>query len=433
MNAPRLEVAEAFRRYGGEFTSKYGRTLSTDRRRAMQAIVQCRTSELGGHRWRCDDCGHERVAYNSCRNRHCPKCQAQARARWLDARAADLLPVPYFHVVFTLPEHLGPLALQNPRVVYGLLFRAAWETLRDVAANPKNLGAKIGALMVLHTWGQNLMHHPHVHCVVPGGGLSPDGSRWIACRGARDNSRQKDFFLPVRVLSCVFRGKFVALLKQASRQGKLAFHGRLSSLADPAAFEHLLDAATARPWVVYCKPPFGSPVQVLKYLARYTHRVAIANSRIVSIDDGQVCFRWKNYARGNQWATMSLPADEFIRRFLMHVLPSGFVRIRHCGLLCNRRRAGDLQRCRELLGAQATPAEPVVLPDVGPLTESPATIANDGGEDALAARACPGCGKQSLRIVEELRPTVVWRRAPRFTTIRPRASPADCHAVSLSR
>lgn len=274
MNQPRLEVAEVIRQYGAKFLADRGASLSFVQRRAMCAITECQTSALGGHRWQCGDCGHERIAYNSCRNRHCPKCQAHARAKWLDARVSDLLPVPYFHVVFTLPEQLGPLALQNPRIVYGLLFRAAWETLRDVAANPKHLGAKIGALAVLHTWGQNLMHHPHVHCVVPGGGLSPDDSRWVACRGANRNSMKKRYFLPVRVLSRVFRGKFVALLKKAYQQRKLEFHGRLATLTDPAAFEQLLNTAARREWIVYCKPPFGSPEQVLKYLARYTHRVA---------------------------------------------------------------------------------------------------------------------------------------------------------------
>lgn len=257
MNSPRLEMAEVLRRYGARFLAARGATLSVAQRKAMRAITDCQTSVLGGHRWLCSDCGHERIAYNSCRNRHCPKCQASARAKWLDARAADLLPVPYFHVVFTLPEQLGPLALQNQRIAYAILFRAAWETLRDVAANPKHLGAKIGALAVLHTWGQNLRHHPHVHCVVPGGGLSPDGSRWISCHGTRKNKSQQAFFLPVRVLSRVFRGKFIAQLKQAYREKQLGFHGRLASLAEPAAFEKLLDAAVRREWVVYCKRPFA--------------------------------------------------------------------------------------------------------------------------------------------------------------------------------
>lgn len=410
MNTPRLEVAEVFGKYGVKFLAVRGVTLSIAQRRAMQAIVKCRTRALGGHRWRCDDCGHERIAYNSCRNRHCPKCQAQARAQWLNARAADLLPVPYFHVVFTLPEQLGPLALQNPRVAYGLLFRAAWETLRDVAANPKHLGARIGVLAVLHTWGQNLMHHPHVHCVVPGGGLAPDGSRWVACRGARRGPSGKKFFLPVRVLSRVFRGKYVAMLKEAYHQGKLRFHGRLASMIDPTCFERLLDAAIAREWVVYCKPPFGSPEQVLKYLARYTHRVAIANSRLVDIEDGQVRFRWKNYARGNEWSIMNLPAEEFMRRFLMHVLPCGFVRIRHYGLLCNRRRAGDLERCRQLLGTTSAPASSDISQPSPPLAYS---LTGDDASDEPAARdVCPCCGKHSFRMVEEI-PTTSRRMLAR--------------------
>jgi hypothetical protein len=276
--------------------------------------------------------------------------------------------------------------------------------------------------MVLHTWGQNLMHHPHAHCVVPGGGLSPDGSRWIACRGARRDSREKEFFLPVRVLSRVFRGKFVAMLKQEYRQGQLAFHGRLASLADPAAFERLLDTAVAREWIVYCKPPFGGPEQVLKYLARYTHRVAIANSRLVDIDDGRVRFRWKNYARGNQWSTMSLPAEEFMRRFLMHVLPAGFVRIRHYGLLCNRRRAGDLERCRQLLGATDTPTKAIERSDVLP-TAIPMTAASDEGhDDSPPALTCPHCGKPTFRIVEEILPSGRMPRTRMILSSRPCAS-----------
>ena len=238
--------------------------------------------------FQCDRCDHERIAYNSCRNRHCPKCQAAARAKWLDARAADLLPVPYFHLVFTLPDKFGPLALQNPRVVYGILFHAAWETLREVAADPKYLGARIGMLAVLHTWGQNLMHHPHVHCVVPGGGLSPCGTQWVPCKRSRHNT--KTFLLPVRVLSRVFRGKFIAKLKKAYRNGELVFHGRLRGLATEHAFESLINQSVRKEWVVYCKPPFGGPEQVLKYLARYTHRVAISNSRLLDMTDGHVKF-----------------------------------------------------------------------------------------------------------------------------------------------
>ena len=427
MNLPQLELAEVFKRYGVKFLATRGKTLSIVQHRAMRAIVECQTSVLGGHRWQCSDCGHERIAYNSCRNRHCPKCQAQARAKWLEARTADLLPVSYFHVVFTLPEQLGPLALQNPRIVYGILFRAAWETLRDVAANPKHLGAKLGALAVLHTWGQNLMHHPHVHCVVPGGGLSPDGLQWIDCRGARKSSSQKKFFLPVRILSRVYRGKFIAQLKLAYQQRKLVFYGRLASLEDPKVFEALLNTATIREWVVYCKPPFGSPEQVLKYLARYTHRVAISNNRLVGIDDGHVSFRWKSYARSSQWSTMSLSSDEFIRRFLMHVLPSGFVRIRHYGLLSNRNRSKQLRRCRQLLaGTESTVPK---SPDTDIHSPDATKVQEDNDETLKPSYRCPCCGKQTMQIVEEILPSAIRQRS---SSIRPRASPVHTPIATTS-
>ena len=321
MTRPRLELAEVIRSCGDAFLDEYGATLSPEQRRALRDIAACRTSALGGHMEECDRCGHRRIAYNSCRNRHCPKCQATAAAHWVEAQAADLLPVEYFHIVFTLPAALGPLALQNPRVVYGLLFRAAAETLMQIAVDAKHLGAEIGFLAVLHTWGQTLQHHPHVHCVVPGGGLSPDGTGWVAS--------PKGFFLPVRVLGRVFRGKFLALLGTAFDRGRLAFHGRLRELVGADRFHQLLRAAAQTEWVVYAKPPFGGPEQVLKYLARYTHRVAISNRRLVALKDGRVRFRYKDYARGGRRRTMTLEASEFLRRFLQHVLPSGFVRIRH--------------------------------------------------------------------------------------------------------
>src|SRR3954451_22371623 len=350
MTPPRLEVAEIVRRHGDAFLDRYGDTLRPEQRRALGDIAACRTAALGGHVEECDRCGHRQIAYNSCRNRHCPKCQATAAAQWMEAREAELLPVEYFHVVFTLPALLGPIALQNPREVYGILFRAAAEALQQIAAGPKHLGADIGFLALLHTWGQNLEHHPHVHCVVPGGGLSPDGSRWIAC--------PPRFFLPVRVLSRVFRGKFLALLGDAFAQGKLTFHGKLRELADAGAFQRRLAASAATEWVVYSKPPFVGPEQVLKYLARYTHRVAISNRRLVSSEDGEVTFQWKDYAHGGGQKTMTLKATEFIRRFLLHVLPSGFVRIRHYGFLANRVCQEKLALCRALLGAAPTP-EPV--------------------------------------------------------------------------
>ena len=311
----------------------------------------------------------------------------------MEARAAELLPVEYYHVVFTLPAALGPIALQNPREVYGILFRAAAETLEQIAADPKHLGAEIGFLAVLHTWGQNLEHHPHVHCVVPGGGLSPDGSRWIAC--------PPGFFLPVRVLSRVFRGKFLAMLGNVFERGKLSFRGRLEALADAGEFRRRLTASAQGEWVVYAKPPFGGPEQVLKYLACYTHRVAISNRRLVALEDGAVKFRWKDYAHGGGEKTMTLEATEFVRRFLLHVLPSGFVRIRHYGFLANRVCREKLALCREQLGVEATPVP--VAPE--PATEPKATVAGEP-----AASACPACGAGRMVIVASFRSIPVNRR-----------------------
>jgi hypothetical protein len=395
MTRPRLEVAEVFRDHGDAFLDRYGAVLSPEQRRALRDIAACRTAALGGHVEECDRCGHRRVAYNSCRNRHCPKCQAGAATEWVEAREAELLPVEHFHVVFTLPAVLGPITLQNQRVVYGILFRAAAETLQQVAADPKHLGAEIGFLAVLHTWGQNLQHHPHLHCVVPGGGLAPDGSRWVACRPG--------FFLPVRVLSRVFRGKFLAMLGGAFDRGELAFPGGLAALADPEEFRRRLAAGARADWVVYAKPPFGGPEQVLKYLARYTHRVAISNHRLIGIDDDEVRFLWKDYAHGAVQKTMTLKATEFIRRFLLHVLPAGFVRIRHYGFLANRTCRGKLELCRELLGV-ATAPEPIV----------PATSAESEEilEGRPAANVCPSCGQGRMVIVEVLRATRAARGEP---------------------
>jgi hypothetical protein len=395
MNRPTLEVADVFRQYGGDFLDRYGGTLSHEQRRSLQDISDCRTAELGGHVEQCDRCGHRQVAYNSCRNRHCPKCQATAAADWLEARAAELLPVEYFHVVFTLPAALNPIALQNPRTIYGLLFQAAADTLRQVAADPKHLGAEIGFLAVLHTWGQNLQLHPHVHCVVPGGGLSPDGSRWVPCRPG--------FFLPVRVLSRVFRGKFLARLKAAFDRRTLSFHGKIAELADPAKFQRRLDASAKTEWVVYAKPPFGGPEQVLKYLARYTHRVAISNHRLTALEDGEVTFRWKDYAHGSEQKTMKLKAVEFIRRFLMHVLPAGFVRIRHYGFLANRVCREKLELCRSLLAAM-TSREPVA--------GEPISGSEEATEREPVAHVCPACGEGRMVIVETIRPAPGDRRRP---------------------
>jgi hypothetical protein len=351
IDRPPLEVADVFRQYAQPFLARFG--ASPQQRRVLRDVQACRTAALGGHIDACNRCGHQVISYNSCRNRHCPKCQGPARARWQAARAAELLPVPYFHVVFTLPGVLAPLALQNPSVVYNALFASVAATLLEVAANPRRLGARIGFLSVLHTWGQNLMHHPHLHCVVPAGGLSPDGTRWIHGRA--------DFFLPVRVLSRVFRGKCIELLKAAFDRGELHFHGDLRPLAARRAMEWLLDESVRNEWVVYAKPPFGGPAQVLKYLARYTHRVAISNHRLLTLAGGKVTFRWKDYARGNKAGVMTLDAEEFIRRFLMHVMPGRFVRIRYHGFMANRNRAANLAKCRELLDEQH-PAEPGDVP-----------------------------------------------------------------------
>jgi hypothetical protein len=342
---PPLEVADIFRQHGSDFRLTH--PLSPEQRRVMRAIEVCRTSVLGGHVDQCDACSYQRVSYNSCRNRHCPKCQSLAKARWLEARMADLLPVSYFHVVFTLPEQLASLALQNKRVVYNILFASVAETLRTIAADPKHLGAEIGFLAVLHTWGQTLRHHPHLHCVVPGGGISLDGRSWVSCR--------QGFFLPVNVLARLFRRLFLTALAQAFENGKLTFHGTSTYLAQPLAFQRLLASLRAREWWVYAKPPFGGPEQVLAYLGRYTHRVAISNHRLLNLENGKVTFSWKDYARGNQQQAMTLSTDEFIRRFLLHVLPRGFQRLRQFGFLANRRRRHKLALCRKLLGEAAGP------------------------------------------------------------------------------
>jgi hypothetical protein len=364
---PVLEVAEVIRQHGEAFRKRHGSGLSAKQRKALRDLAVCRTAALGGHVEHCLDCGHERIAYNSCRNRHCPKCQALARAHWLDRQAEHLLPVEYHHVVFTLPAEVGALALANPAALYDLLMRSAAATLRDVAANPRRLGAIPGVLMVLHTWGQNLHHHPHVHCVCTGGGLSCNASgdidvspSWRSCRPG--------FFLPVRVLSRVFRGKFLAGLRGLLGSGQLLLPGCLAALADAHARAAWYATLLAKDWVVYAKRPFGGPAQVLKYLARYTHRVAISNSRLLELRDGRVTFRYKDYADAQRPKTMTLDADEFLRRFVQHVLPGGFVKVRHYGLLANRHRAERLALCRRLLlvanvvalvpDAQATPIEP---------------------------------------------------------------------------
>ena len=354
-----LELADIVRAHRDDFVASRQGRISTAERRVLDDIATCRTPASGGHVERCDRCGYLEIACNSCRNRHCPKCQASARAEWLVERQDELLPVEYYHVVFTLPHEFAPLAQQNKKVVYDLLFRAAAETLQQVAADPKHLGAEIGCLFVLHTWGQNLDHHPHVHCIVPGGGISPDGSRWISCKPG--------FFLPVRILSRLFRGKFLHHLRRAFSDGKLTFHGHLAHLADPVDFRSYLAPLYEKDWVVYAKAPFGGPQHVLHYLSRYTHRVAIANSRLLSLKDGHVSFTWKDYAHGCRQRVMSLSAVEFLRRFLLHLLPKGFVRIRHYGFLANRHRAKKLGLCRQLIDVpqQISPGEEQTSDDHG--------------------------------------------------------------------
>jgi hypothetical protein len=345
MDRPKIEVADIFRRYGEAYRNDHDASLSTAQRRVMSAIELCRTAALGGHIEQCDHCGHERNAYNSCRNRHCTKCQCLARAEWIEHRQAELLDCEYFHVVFTVPEEIAAIAYQNKEVVYGILFQTASKTLRTIAADPKHLGAEIGCFAVLHTWGQNLLHHPHLHFVIAGGGLAPESDRWISCRPG--------FFLPVRVLSRLFRRLFVKALRKAFESGKLHFFSSLQSLLDPEAFLRYLAPVRKKEWGVYAKPPFSGPQQVLDYVGRYTHRVAISNDRLLDIEDGEIRFRWKDYRDHNQQKTMTLKADEFIRRFLLHVLPDAFQRIRYFGFLGNRYRKQKLALCRQLLGMPA--------------------------------------------------------------------------------
>src|SRR5580693_8058459 len=349
MSRPTLEVADIVRAAGNRFWEKHKSHLTWLHRKVLDAIVRCRTAALGGHRDQCVSCGHQAISYNSCRSRNCPKCQGNARAKWLAARSAELLPVPYFHIVFTLPHELSALILQNKRLLYDLLFRTSAASLLELARDPKHLGADIGFLGVLHTWGQNLQHHPHIHYIVPAGGLAPDRSRWI--------ESSPRFFLPVQALSQVFRGKLCEELRELFQQDRLQFHG---SLASPSGFGHFLWQLCQKDWVVYAKPPFGAAEQVLNYLARYTHRVAISNHRLVAFENDRVSFRWRDYAHRGKQKVITVSAHEFLRRFLIHVLPRGLVRIRHFGLFANRRRSAALQRCRELLGTAACvdPPEP---------------------------------------------------------------------------
>ena len=399
MERPKLEVADVFRRYGSAYRQQHAGSLSRGQRRVMSAIELCRSAALGGHLEQCNSCGHQRPAYNSCRNRHCPKCQSLARAQWLEDRQAELLPVEYFHVVFTVPQEIAAIAYQNKEVVYGILFRATAETLRTIAADPKHLGAEIGFLAVLHTWGQNLLHHPHLHCVVPGGGISPDGKHWVACRPG--------FFLPVRVLSRLFRRLFLEHLQTAFDTGKLRFFSSLEPLRDPKALAAYLSPLRQTEWVVYAKPPFGGPEQVLNYLGRYTHRVAISNNRLLDIDYGRISFHWRDYRDHDQQKTMTLEASEFIRRFLLHVLPDGFQRIRHYGFLGHRYRQAKLALCRQLLGVVMS------LSGVVPPQDKPDYRDFYEKLTGKSLRECPLCNRGQMIAIAVLPAS---DRAPPFAT-----------------
>lgn len=374
MPRPALEVADLLRTL-----TQQGRlpVVSASQAKVVKAIIACRTAALGGHVDVCEECGYEANSYNSCRNRHCPKCQGGATAAWLDAQQQNLLPVPYAHVVFTLPDLIAPLALQNPRVVYKLLFRAVSQTLLRIAATPRHLGARIGFLAILHTWGQNLLHHPHIHCVVPAGGIAFDGSRWVRCRPG--------FFLPVRVLSRLYRGKFLALLQEAYQSGALECHGQLAGLRKAREFRSLLSRARAVEWVVYAKPPFGGSEAVLKYLARYTHRIAISNHRLLEATDEHVSFTWKDYRHEHRRRVMTLDISEFMRRFLQHVLPHRFVKIRYYGLLAQSQRATSLRQCRDLLGPGHNTSAP----------PAPADEEDNNGRSELVV--CPNCQRGRLK------------------------------------
>jgi hypothetical protein len=386
MDRPPLEVADLVRAAGHAFIERSRAWITWKHVKVLLAIVRCRTAVLGGHLDECTRCGHRAISYNSCRNRHCPKCQAGARERWLEKRRQELLPTPYVHVVFTLPRPLAPLALQNKKVVYDLLFRTSAQTLLEVARDQKHLGAEIGFFSVLHTWSQKLELHPHVHCVVPAGGLSADRTRWIRPRYA--------FFLPVKVLSRVFRGKFIAALKRAFQDGQLSFHGDLRLLAQPKTFAAWLRPLFRKDWVVYSKPPFGGPDYVLRYLGRYTHRVAISNHRLVSFADHQGTFRWRDSAHKNEQRQMTLTLDEFLRRFLLHLLPDGFVRIRNFGFLANRRRATFLPLCFQLL-------------DRTKHTEQD----TPGAQDSRDLWLCPKCAAPMM-VVERLTAAEIQLRSP---------------------
>ena len=386
MSRPPLEVADLIRTAGATFIERNRKWISWKHVKVLLAIARCRTAALGGHLDECTRCGHRAtISYNSCRNRHCPKCQTAAREQWIAARQRELLPTRYVHVVFTLPHRLAPLALQNKKVLYDLLFRASAETLLEVARDPRHLGAEIGFFTVLHTWSQKLRLHPHVHCVIPAGGLSLDHTHWVKSRDR--------FFLSIKVLRRVFRGKFVAALQQAFREGQLVFHEDLTLLAQPKIFAAWLRPLFRKDWVVYSKPPFGGPQYVLQYLGRYTHRVAISNHRLVSLIEEQVTFRWRDSAHHNEQKLLTLSLDEFLRRFLLHLLPKGFMRIRNFGFLANRRRATTLPLCFQLLGS------------------APQTEQGTAAKDATPLWRCPKCGGPML-VIERLTAAEMQLRSP---------------------
>jgi len=388
MSRPTLEVADLVRSAGSAFIERNRAWLRWTHLKVLRAITRCRTAALGGHIDECTRCGHRAtISYNGCRNRHCPKCQTGARERWIEARRSELLPSPYVHVVFTLPPQLAPLALQNKKVIYGLLLRASAETLLQVARNPRHLGAEIGFFSVLHTWNQKLQLHPHVHCVVPAGGLSRDHTRWIRSRPR--------FFLPIQVLRRVFRGKFVAGLKSAFQHGQLHLSADLALLAQPKVFAAWLRPLFRRDWIVYSKPPFGGPEYVLQYLGRYTHRVAISNHRLVSLADGQVTFRWRDSAHHNEQKLMTLSLDEFLRRFLLHLLPKGFVRIRHFGFLANRQRSTLLPLCLTALSTVSSQTKPET----------------STAQESHPLWRCPKCGGP-MAVIERLTAAQIQLRSP---------------------
>jgi hypothetical protein len=388
MKRPLLELADVIAA-GHGFMDHLPAWFTWLHLKVLSAIERCRTVAMGGHLDQCSACGHQAISYNSCRNRHCPKCQTQARERWLAARRAELLPTPYAHVVFTLPHQLAALALQNKYVMYTLLFRCSAQTLLEIAADPKHLGAEIGFFSVLHTWNQKLQHHPHIHCVVAAGGLSPNHADWKRPRSAR-------FFLPERVLSEVFRGKFLEALQEAYTSGELTFHGLLRGLIQPKLFRSLVHQLYGLRWVVYCKPPFGGPDQVLRYLGAYTHRVALSNHRLISLDDHKVTFRWRDSAHKNKKRLLTLQIDEFLRRFLLHVLPRGFVRIRHFGFLASRRRGVLLPLCQQVLSAE---------PEIAPVP------AGKRQASSTPLWTCPVCGGPMI-VIEHLTATQIKLRSP---------------------